>query len=79
VVEHGKLGVEVVKQPVPGVEKILAVLADTIEHSIYPLVRSMDKKMEIDLRTHEKMKKISTQLRELEGEQSNKPAKQSPE
>jgi hypothetical protein len=79
VVEHGKLRVEVVKQPVPGVEKILAVLTDTIEHSIYPLVRSMDKKMEIDLRTHEKMKEISTQLRELEGEQSNKPAKQPPE
>ena len=58
--------VEVINQPVPGMDKILTVLADTIEHSIFPLVRSMDKKLDIDLRTHDKMKDISQQLRELD-------------
>ncbi|TQV75988.1 AAA family ATPase [Exilibacterium tricleocarpae] len=58
--------VEVVNQPVPGMDKILQVLAETIEHSIFPLVRSMDKKLEIDLRTHDKMQDISEQLRSLE-------------
>ncbi len=58
--------VNVVNQPVPGMDKILRVLADTIEHSIFPLVRSMDKKLDIDLRTHDKMKEVSDQLRALE-------------
>ena len=60
--------VEVVNQPVPGLDKVLNVLADTIEHSIFPLVRSMDKKLDIDLRTHEKMEDISNQLRQLESQ-----------
>lgn len=58
--------VEVVNQPVPGIDQLLRVLADTIENSIFPLVRSMDKKLEIDLRTHDKMTEVSGQLRELE-------------
>jgi len=58
--------VEVINQPVPGIDKLLRVLAETIEQSIFPLVRSMDKKLEIDLRTHEKMSEVSQQLRELE-------------
>jgi hypothetical protein len=57
--------VNVVNQPVPGIDKVLTVLAQTIEHSIFPLVKSMDKKLDIDLRTHEKMKEISAQLRLL--------------
>lgn len=60
--------VEVINQPVPGVDKILRVLANTIEDTIFPLVRSMDKKLEIDLRTHEKMSEVSNQLRLLESE-----------
>ncbi|VUD69365.1 hypothetical protein TDB9533_04732 [Thalassocella blandensis] len=58
--------IEVINQPVPGIDKLLQVLASTIESSIYPLVRSMDKKLEIDLRTHERMSDVSQQLRELE-------------
>lgn len=65
-VENSAPNVEVINQPVPGLDKVLTVLADTMEHSIFPLVRSMDKKLEIDLRTHEKMKDIAQQLRELE-------------
>jgi len=67
--------VQVVNQPVPGIDKILTVLANTLENSIFPLVRSMDKKLEIDLRTHDKMGEISRQLRELEAELSGQSKK----
>ena len=60
--------VEVINQPVPGMNKVLQVLAKTIEESIFPLVRSMDKKLEIDLRTHDKMQSILENLRNLENE-----------
>lgn len=63
-----KPSIKVVNEPVPGIDKILTVLAETIEHSIFPLVRSMDKKLEIDLRTHDKMKDLSQQLRTLEAQ-----------
>ncbi|GLS27895.1 DNA repair ATPase [Marinibactrum halimedae] len=63
--EKSKPEINVVNQPVPGLDKILTVLADTIENSIFPLVRSMDKKLEIDLGTHDRMKDISQQLRQL--------------
>lgn len=68
VLANNQARVEVINQPVPGVDKILRVLAKTIEETIFPLVRSMDKKLEIDLRTHEKMTEVSHQLRELENE-----------
>ena len=64
--------VEVINQPVPGMDKILRVLAETIEKSIFPLVRSMDKKLDIDLRTHEKMQDVLQQLRQLELEVAGK-------
>lgn len=71
--------VEVINQPVPGMDKILRVLAETIEKSIFPLVRSMDKKLDIDLRTHEKMQDVLQQLRQLElevaGKKVNHPGK----
>lgn len=60
--------IEVINQPVPGIDKVLRVLAETIEKSIYPLVRSMDKKLDIDLRTHEGMQDVLVQLRQLEKE-----------
>ena len=58
--------VEVVNQPMPGMDKILSTLADTIEHSLTPVVKSMDKKLDIDLRTHYKLRDVSKQLRNLE-------------
>lgn len=60
--------VEIVNQPLPGLDKILGVLAQTIEGSILPLVRNMDKKLDIDLRNHEKMQEVSNQLRQLESD-----------
>jgi len=64
--------VEVINQPVPGLDKILGALADTMENSLFPLVRSMDRKIDIDLKTHDKIKEISTQLRALESEYATK-------
>jgi hypothetical protein len=58
--------VEVINQPVPGLDKLLTTLTDSIEQSLYPIVRSMDKKLEIDLRTHYKMQDISKQLVDIE-------------
>lgn len=61
--------VQVVNEPVPGLEQILTTLANTLEHSIFPLVRNMDKKLDIDLRTHDRMQDVSNQLRTLVGQQ----------
>ncbi|MGI9331771.1 MAG: AAA family ATPase, partial [Gammaproteobacteria bacterium] len=60
--------VEVVNQPVPGMDRVLAVLADTIEHSFMPLVRHMDKKLEVDLGIHYKIADIAGEIRSLRAE-----------
>jgi hypothetical protein len=60
--------VEVVTPPQPAVQKLLESLADSLQNSFLPLVHAMDKKIDIDLRTHNRMLEISTQLRDL-GEQ----------
>ncbi|MGK8438492.1 DNA repair ATPase [Ectopseudomonas hydrolytica] len=57
--------VEVVAPPQPGTQKLLESLADSLENSFLPLIRAMDKKIDIDLRTHNRMLEISTQLRDL--------------
>lgn len=67
--------VEVINQPLPGLDKILKVLAETIEGSILPLVRNMDKKLDIDLRNYHQIKDVTNKLRELEDEfRTGKPA-----
>jgi hypothetical protein len=71
--------VQVVNEPVPGIDKVLTVLANTIEYSVLPLVRSMEKKLDIDLRAHEKMQDISAQLRKLEAEVIGERGKHRPE
>lgn len=64
-VEKNRPNIEVVNQPVPGMDKVLNVLAQTIEHSIFPLVRHMDKKLQIDLGTYEKIRDLSRQIENL--------------
>ena len=66
---------EVINQPLPGLDKVLRVLADTLEGSLMPLVRNMDKKLDIDLRNHEKIEQVSQQLKQLEVELFSKKAK----
>jgi hypothetical protein len=58
--------VEVVNEPVQGLGKILEVLARSIEESIFPIMHTMDKKLDIDLRTHEKIKELTDQIKGLE-------------
>ncbi len=60
--------VEVVAPAQPAVQKLLESLADSLQNSFLPLIKAMDKKIDIDLRTHNRMLEISTQLRDL-GEQ----------
>ncbi|MBA56303.1 MAG: DNA repair protein [Pseudomonadales bacterium] len=58
--------VEVVNQPVPGIDLLLKGLVSTLEGSIFPLVKAMDGKIDLDLKTHHKMGAILDQLRTLE-------------
>ncbi len=72
-VAKSRPAVTVINEPVPGVDKLLSVLAGTIEHSILPLVHSMEKKLDIDLRTHDRMKEVSSQLRDLQSRMAARP------
>jgi len=60
--------VEVITPAQPAVQRVLESLADSLQNSFLPLVKAMDKKIDIDLRTHNRMLEISAQLRDL-GEQ----------
>ena len=55
-----------VNQPVPGIDLLLKGLVSTLEGSIFPLVKAMDGKIDLDLKTHHKMGAILDQLRTLE-------------
>jgi hypothetical protein len=65
--------IQVVQQPVPGIDKVLQALAATLETSIFPLVKAMDGKLGLDLRTHQLMQNVLNELkvmrRELSGGQ----------
>jgi hypothetical protein len=51
---------------IPDVGKIIATLANTIEESFIPIVKTIEKTLYIDLNTHKKLKEISEQLRDIE-------------
>lgn len=70
--------VEVVNQPVPGMDKVLHTLADTLESSIFPLVKSMEGRLNIDLRTHDKIEQVLQSLRDLKSETAVTQEKHSP-
>ena len=57
--------VEVVNQPVPGIDILLKTIADTFENSIFPLVRAMEGKLNIDLKTQENMASVFSEMRGL--------------
>ncbi|MEH6824252.1 MAG: DNA repair ATPase [Motiliproteus sp.] len=54
--------VNIVNQPVPGLDKILRVLAYTYKNSMLALVEGMDKKFEFDKKTQDEIEKISAKL-----------------
>lgn len=63
-----KPDINVINEPIQGLDKILTVLAETIEHTIAPLVRSLDHKLGIDVRNHNNIRVIAKQLRRLKTE-----------
>lgn len=57
--------IQVINQPVPGIESLLKAVADTIDNTVAPMIKTLDKKIDIDLDNYEKLKGISRQLRSL--------------
>ena len=60
--------VEVVNEPVPGINKVLTTLANTFEHSIFPLVQTMEGKLNIDLHNQKLMEHLVTNIRSMHKE-----------
>ena len=54
--------VEIINTPSDTISGTLDVLAHSIEHSIKPLILSMEKKMDIDLRTLENINKLAAKI-----------------
>jgi hypothetical protein len=54
--------VEIINQPSPKIGDTLEVLANSIENSIKPLILSMEKKMDIDLRTLENINQLGARI-----------------
>lgn len=57
--------IQVVNQPVPGLDAVLTTLAETLEYSFMPVLKTMDKKLDLDLRNHQRMQDIITELKLL--------------
>ena len=54
--------VEVVNMPSPTIVDTLDLLAHSLENSIRPLIQSMEKKMDIDLRTLERIQELTNKI-----------------
>jgi hypothetical protein len=54
--------VEVVNTPSPKIVSTLDALTSAMEHSIQPLILSMEKKMDIDLRTLERIQELTSKI-----------------
>jgi len=63
--EH-QTNVEIINRPMPGMDKILSTLADTIQHSLIPVMKSMYRKLDMDVGTHNALKAVSDKLRTIE-------------
>lgn len=53
------------EQRKPAVEEVMKTLAEVIESSLTPAIHSMEKKFDLDLRTHNKLKVMAYHLRQL--------------
>ena len=60
-----QVSVTVQAEAQPGVQALLESLAATLQNSFLPLMNAMDKKIEIDLRTHNRIGEMSSRLVEL--------------
>ncbi len=59
------INVKVVNQPVPGLEKAFTLLAETIDTSFMPVVKSMNHKIDLDLNILNKVSELTVQLRQF--------------
>ena len=57
--------VEVVNQPHPGLDVFLNTIAKALESSIFPLIKVMEGKIDIDLKTNENMREVLADLKLL--------------
>ncbi|WP_144392259.1 DNA repair ATPase [Pleionea sediminis] len=68
--QENRPNIEVINQPVPGIDQLLKTIAETFENTLLPLVRVMDGKLDLDLKTHKKMSEIEAKLRSITNKSS---------
>jgi hypothetical protein len=61
-----ELNVQVVNQPVPGMDKVLNVMGDAINTSLLPVVAAMEHKLKMDHDIWERVKLLADQIEALE-------------
>jgi MoxR-like ATPase len=61
-----ELNVQVVNQPVPGMDKVLNVMGDAINVSLLPVVAAMEHKLKMDHDIWERVKLLAEQIEALE-------------
>jgi hypothetical protein len=67
-----ELNVQVVNQPVPGMDKVLNVMGDAINTSLLPVVAAMEHKLKMDHDIWERVKLLAEQIEALEKSMSKK-------
>ena len=70
-----KLDIKVINEPVPGLDKAFAKLADTIDQTFMPVVQSMNHKINLDLNVLKKVGELSAELRQFTQSKSRKTVK----
>ena len=56
--------VSITNTPSPEFARVLTTLSETIENTLFPLVRSMDNRIAQDIEAHSELKKLSEEVRE---------------
>ena len=64
-VAQQKTTVSVTSKPSEEFQQVLTVLNDTIENTLFPLVRSMDKRIALDLAARDQLQKLSQEVEAL--------------
>ncbi len=64
--DNADLNVEVINQPVPGMDKVLGVMGDAITTSLLPVVSAMEHKLRMDHDIWERVKALGDDITSLE-------------
>ena len=64
--DQAQMNVEVVNQPVPGMDKVLRSMGDAITISLLPVVSAMEHKLKMDHDVWERVKSLGDQINSLE-------------